>query len=142
MSKGFNKVILQGNLTKDPEVMSSQQSGTKFARFTMAIGESWKDKNSGEKKEHTEFVNCSAFGALADVAERYLAKGKPVLVEGKIKTTTQEKDGQKRYFTGVSVSGITLLGRKSDGNGGSTTGQDDFDFADFDQNGPDVGIPF
>lgn len=161
MSRGFNRVILQGNLTKDPEVRVSQQYGTKFANFTIAIGESWKDKKTGEKREHTEFVNCSASGGVADVIERYLSKGKPVLVEGKFKTTTYEKDGHKLYYSFCSVSGITLLGRKPDGESEGaraetqTQGksachpvpstefpQDDPDFSEFDHDGPDEDIPF
>lgn len=162
MSRGFNRVILQGNLTKDPEVRVSQQYGTKFANFTVAIGKSWKDKKTGEKREHTEYVNCSASGFWADQAERYLSKGKPVLVEGEFKTTTYEKNGQKFYPSVCSVSGITFLGRKSDGESEGTRAetqgkseghqapagqasqddQGDFDFSEFDNDGPPVDIPF
>ena len=162
MSRGFNRIILQGNITKDPEIRVSQQYGTKFANFTVAIGESWKDKKTGEKREHTEFVNCSASGIWADVAERYLSKGKPVLVEGKFKTTTYEKDGQRIYYSFCSVSGITLLGRKSGGENEGAKVEDrsksngyqspadkfpqddqgDFDFSQLDDDGSDVDVPF
>lgn len=112
-----NKVILIGNLGADPDVRTFD-SGDKVANLSIATSERWKDKNTGERKEKTEWHRVSVFGALANVCEKYLKKGSKVYIEGKIETRTWEQDGQKKYSTEVIVRGfggtMTMLDGKSD----------------------------
>lgn len=108
-----NKWIGIGNLGKDPEVRS-MPNGKSVASFSIACSESWKDKATGEKKESTEWVNCTAFEKLADIIGQYLKKGKQVYVEGRLKTEKYEKDGQTKYSTKVVVSDMKMLGSKGE----------------------------
>lgn len=124
MSRGFNKVILMGNLTRDPEVRvtATQQ---KVAKFTLAVGREWKDRNTGEKRSEADFIPCQAWGPLADVVERYVFKGKPLLVSGRISVRKyQDKSGADRWSTDVIVEDLTLLasGSHGDSSGGSYGG--------------------
>ncbi|MEM7548336.1 MAG: single-stranded DNA-binding protein [Bacteroidota bacterium] len=116
---GVNKVILVGNLGKDPEVRHLE-SGATVANFTLATSETYKDRNSGERVTQTEWHNIVLWRGLADVAEKYLRKGSQVYVEGKIKTRSwEDKDGNTRYTTEVVGDNMTMLGGKSsDGGGG------------------------
>ena len=109
-----NKVILIGNLGKDPEVRYLEGGITKV-NFPLATSESYKDK-SGNKIEHTEWHNIILWRGLAEVAEKYLKKGNSVFIEGKIKTRTwEDKDGIKRYSTEIIADNMTLLGGKQSG---------------------------
>ena len=120
MARGFNKVILMGNLTRDPEMRYTADRRA-CARFTVAVNNTWKDK-SGEKQESVDFINIVVFGPMAESCEKYLSKGRPVLVEGRLHTSSYEaKDGTgKRYSTDVIASGVTFLGGgKGEGNGSS-----------------------
>ncbi len=111
-----NKVILIGNLGKDPEVRHLEGGVTKVS-FPLATSESYKDK-SGNKIEHTEWHNIILWRGLAEVAEKYLKKGNSVFIEGKIKTRTwEDKDGNKRYSTEIIADNMTLLGGKESGEG-------------------------
>lgn len=114
MSHSLNRVTLIGNLTGAPESRSTQ-GGTEMANFTVACNESWKDKNTGEKKESAEFIRCVAFGPLAEIVSKYAGKGDKILVEGKFTTRKwQDKDGQDRWSTEVTINAgngkIVLLG--------------------------------
>ena len=101
MARGVNKVILVGNLGKDPEVRYSP-NGSAVANCTLATTESWKDKTSGEKQEKTEWHRVVFFGRLAEIAGEYLKKGSQVFVEGRLQTRKwQDKDGQDRYTTEI-----------------------------------------
>jgi single-strand DNA-binding protein len=112
-----NKVILVGNLGKDPE-MRFLPSGEAIANFSLATSETWKDKNTGEKKEATEWHRCSAFGKLADIIGQYVKKGSSIYVEGSLKTRKwQDKDGSDRYTTEIKVDQMKMLGSKGDGGG-------------------------
>ena len=112
----LNKVQAIGNLGKDPEV--KQTASGAVVNFTVAVNESWKDKNSGEKVEKTEWINCSAFGKLAEIIGQYLQKGSSVYVEGKLRTRKwQNKEGQDQYTTEVIVDTMQMLGGKADGGG-------------------------
>lgn len=119
MSGSLNKVTLIGNLGKDPEIRSFQNGG-RAANFSIATGESWKDKESGEKKERTEWHRVSILSdGLVGVAEKYLKKGAKVYVEGKLETRKwTDRDGVERYSTEVVLrpySGeLILLDRKDD----------------------------
>ncbi len=98
MSGSVNKVILIGNLGQDPEIVTGQNG--KFATLSIATSESWRDKNSGERKEVTDWHRVKIFNEnLVEVAEKYLKKGSKVYIEGKQKTRKYEKDGQTHYAT-------------------------------------------
>jgi single-strand DNA-binding protein len=113
---GVNKVILVGHLGRDPEVKTIE-SGVKVARFSLATTETYKDK-SGERKDVTEWHNIVVWRNLADIAERFLTKGKLIYVEGKLRTRSWDDNGAKRYATEVIADNFTMLGSKSDGGGG------------------------
>jgi single-strand DNA-binding protein len=119
---GINKVILIGNLGKDPEV-KYMPSGDAVANITLATSESWIDKSSGEKKEKTEWHRVVFFGKLAEVVGQYLKKGSKVYVEGKLQTRKwQGQDGQDRYTTEVVVQGFNGVMQMLDGRGGDSGG--------------------
>ena len=113
---GINKVILVGNLGKDPEVRYLE-GGTAVANFTLATSETFKDRNSGERKTNTEWHNVVVWRGLAEIAEKFLKKGMQVYVEGKLRTRQwQDKDGNNRYTTEVVADTLQMLGRKDDNN--------------------------
>lgn len=111
----INKVILVGNVGKDPEVRTFD-SGNKVANFPLATSEKYTNK-SGEKVENTEWHNIAVFGKLADIVEKYVVKGQQLYIEGKIKTRSWEKDGEKKYMTEIVLMGfndsLQMLGTKS-----------------------------
>jgi single-strand DNA-binding protein len=115
-----NKVILVGNLGKDPEVRYAP-SGDAFANITLATTRSWKDKTSGEKKEETEWHRIIFNGRLAEIAGEYLKKGRSVYVEGRLRTRKwQDKEGQERYTTEIVADQMQMLGsREGMGGGGA-----------------------
>jgi len=114
---GINKVILVGNVGRDPEV-KSLPSGTRLATFSLATTDRrFKDENG---QPRTEWHNIVAWAGLADVVERFVTKGKQLYIEGQIRTRSYEQDGQKKYFTEIHVSEMELLGSRgssSDGDG-------------------------
>lgn len=106
----INKVILIGNLGKDPEVRY-MPSGEAVTNITLATTDTWKDKSSGEKKEATEWHRVAFFGRLAEIAGQYLKKGRQVYIEGALRTRKwQDKDGQDRYTTEIVASEMKMLG--------------------------------
>jgi len=108
-----NKVILIGNVTRDPAIKTTE-SGKKIAMFTIATNRYFKDAN-GENKSEAEFHNCVTWGALAERVEKFLKKGKLVYAEGRLKTRVIEKeDGNKIYKTEIVVSNLIFLNKKSD----------------------------
>lgn len=114
---GVNKVILIGNVGKDPEIRYFKD-GNGVAVFSLATSENWKDK-SGEKQERTEWHNVEVFGKTAEVIRDYVTKGKPLYIEGQIRTEEwEDKDGNKRKTTKIRVAGpnsrVVLLGSKGD----------------------------
>jgi single-strand DNA-binding protein len=111
-----NKVILIGNLGKDPEVRY-MPSGRAVANVTLATSESWKDKNSGEKQERTEWHNVVFYSPLAEIAGQYLRKGSQVFVEGCLQTRKwQDKNGQDRYTTEIIANEMKMLGGRKEGD--------------------------
>jgi single-strand DNA-binding protein len=122
MAGSVNKVILVGNLGKDPEIRTVQD-GTKIVNLTLATSETWNDKASGERKEKTEWHRVVIFNdRVGDVAERYLKKGAKVYVEGSLQTRKwTDKEGQERYTTEVVISRfkgeLTMLDTRSGGGG-------------------------
>ena len=137
MAKSVNKVILVGNLGKDPELKHTG-SGTAVATMTVATNERYKDK-SGEWQDRTEWHNVVLWQRLAEIAAEYLKKGRSVYVEGRLQTRAwEDKQGQKRYTTEIVASDLVLLGgggRGDEGGGRSSARGSDFDqssHADFD----------
>lgn len=112
---GVNKVILIGNLGKDPEVRHLD-NGASVANFSIATTETYKDRNSGERVDQTEWHNIVLWRGLAEVAEKYLKKGDSVYIEGKLRTRSWEKDGVTRYTTEVVGDQMTMLGGKKSGD--------------------------
>lgn len=115
---GINKVILIGNLGRDPEVMTFD-NGVKKASFSLATTESYKNRE-GNRVEQTEWHNIVLWRGLAEVAEKYLQKGSQVYVEGKLKTRSYEQDGIKKYVTEIFGDNMTMLGRREGGNNGES----------------------
>ena len=114
---GLNKVMLIGNLGRDPELRYTQ-NGQAVANFTLATNESWNNK-SGEREERTEWHRIVVWGKQAEVARDYLAKGRQLFVEGRIQTREwEDKEGQKRFTTEVIASNFVMLGRRDGGDGG------------------------
>lgn len=140
----MNKVILSGNLTRDPEVRYSQ-SGTAYARTGIAVNRPFSSKNS-DGQSSTDFFNLAIFGKQAEFAGRYLKKGSSVILEGRIENDNYEgKDGIKRYSVNIMVEHIEFAGskRRNDGNDGNPVngnggGNDDYDGG----NEPEVDVPF
>ena len=112
MSRGVNKVILVGNLGQKPE-MRYTATQTAVANLSIATTESWKDKESGENRDKTEWHRVVFFGNLAEIAEKYLDRGSSVYVEGKIQTRKwQDKDGNDKWTTEVLGNQLTMLGSR------------------------------
>jgi len=122
MARGVNKVILVGNLGRDPE-MKYTASGAAIANITVATSESWNDKQTGEKVEKTEWHRIVAFQRLAEIMGEYLRKGSQVYIEGKLQTRKwQDQNGQDRYTTEVVANDMQMLGARG-GEGGGGRGQ-------------------
>ena len=117
MARGINKVILVGNLGKDPEVRYTA-NGAAIANITIATSESWRDKTSGEKQEKTEWHRVVFFSRLAEIVGEYLRKGSQVYVEGRLQTRKwQDQSGQDRYTTEIVANEMQMLGGRGDGGG-------------------------
>ena len=107
---GVNKVILVGNLGKDPEVRHLE-SGVMVANFPLATTESYRDRNTGERRQVTEWHNVVLWRGLAEISEKYLKKGNQVYIEGKLRTRSwQDQEGNTRYTTEVIADNMTMLG--------------------------------
>jgi single-strand DNA-binding protein len=117
MSNDLNSCSFIGRLAADPE-SKFLPSGDQVTNFRIAVG--WKTK----EKEGCEWINCVAFSKLAEICGKYLVKGKQVFVNGRFKTRTWEKDGQKHYATEIAVNDMQMLGSKSDGSGSGNSGGD------------------
>lgn len=118
---GINKVIIVGNLGKDPEIKSMPNGGA-VCNITVATSETWKDKNTGDKQEKTEWHRIVMFRKLAEIAGEYLKKGAQVYIEGKLQTRKwQDQQGQDRYTTEIVADQMQMLGGR--GNGGSQSSQ-------------------
>lgn len=112
-----NKVILVGNLGKDPETRYTA-SGEAMCNFSLATTESWKDKSSGERKEATEWHRVSFFGKIAEIASQYLQKGSQVYIEGSLRTRKYtDKDGVEKYSTEIRGDEMKMLGSRPEGGG-------------------------
>jgi len=120
-SRGVNKVILVGNLGNDPEVRY-MPNGNAVANVSLATSDSWKDKNTGEQQERTEWHRVIFFNRLAEIVEQYVKKGSKLYVEGRLQTRSWEQDGVKRYTTEIVASEMQML----DSRGGAGVGDNSF----------------
>ena len=122
MARGVNKVIIIGNLGADPETRA-MPSGSSVANLRIATTESWRDKQSGEQQERTEWHRVALFGRLAEVAAEYLRKGSQVYIEGSLRTRKwQDKQGNERYSTEIVANDMQMLGGRGGGGGGGGGG--------------------
>lgn len=134
--RGINKVIIVGNTGRDPETRYLP-SGTAITNISVATSESRTDKQTGEKVEKTEWHRVVAFGKLAEIIGQYVKKGTPVYIEGKLSTSSYDKDGQKHYSTQVVADVMQMLGGRPEGSeqekparestGGGARGTNDFE---------------
>jgi single-strand DNA-binding protein len=144
----INKVILVGNVGKDPEV-KHLDSETSVANFPLATSEFYTNKN-GEKVENTEWHNIVCWRRLATLAENYIRKGTQVYIEGKIRTRNYEQDGVKKYITEIYADTIQLLGKKGESNQveagkiqqPTTVGEPPVDQGQYSNGSPDDDLPF
>lgn len=119
MARGVNKVILIGHLGADPETRA-MPSGSSVANLRIATTESWRDKQSGEQQERTEWHRVALFGRLAEIASEYLKKGSQVYIEGSLRTRKwQDKQGNERYSTEIVGNEMQMLGGRGGGGGGA-----------------------
>ena len=119
MARGVNKVIIVGNLGGDPETRY-MPSGAAVTNLTVATNESWKDKQTGEQKERTEWHKVAMFNRLAEIAAEYLRKGSQVYIEGKLRTRKwQDQNGQDRWTTEIIADEMQMLGGRGGAGGGS-----------------------
>ncbi len=144
MARGINKVIIIGNVGGDPETRY-MPSGSAVTNLTVATNESWKDKQTGEQKERTEWHKVAAFGRLAEIMAEYLRKGSQVYIEGKLRTRKwQDKDGNDRWTTEIVADEMQMLGGRG-GAGSAAMNQDPGPASAPAQPGPDDfddDIPF
>jgi len=126
-----NKVILVGRLGKDPE-MKYIDGGTGCCKFSIATDETWKDKNSGEKQQKTEWHNIVVWRKLAEICGQYLKKGSLVYIEGKMQTRSWKKDGAKHHSTEIVADEMRMLGSKPDSQSASAAAGSDTRITDED----------
>ncbi len=140
---GINKAILIGNLGSDPEVRYTP-SGVAVANFNIATSEEWNDKDTGEKKERTEWHRIVAWRKLGEICGEYLSKGQQVYVEGRIQTNAwEDKEGNKRYTTEIVANTVQFLGRRDTANTARSQDPPVADFSGAPTQGPDDDdIPF
>jgi len=139
MAGGVNKVILIGNLGRDPEVRSTA-SGIAQATFSIATSERWDDKDSGEKRERTEWHKIVAWRRLAEICGSYLKKGSQVYIEGKLQTRKwTDQDNNERYTTEIIAQNLQILGSPSQQGGGYSQ---NFSLPEEPSDVPDDDIPF
>jgi len=122
MARGVNKVILVGNLGNDPET-KYMPSGDAVTNLSVATSESWKDKQTGEQKDRTEWHRVAMFGRLAEIAAEYLRKGSQVYIEGKIRTRKwQDQQGNDKYTTEIIANEMQMLGGRSGAGAPASSG--------------------
>src|SRR5210317_1440981 len=139
MARGINKVIIVGNVGQDPETRY-MPSGSAVTNFKVATNESWKDKQTGEQKDRTEWHRVAMFNRLAEIAAEYLRKGSQVYIEGKLRTRKwQGQDGQDRYTTEIIADEMQMLG--GSGGGGSAPMSSDSGPGGGSSGGPPQGPP-
>jgi single-strand DNA-binding protein len=140
---GINKVILIGRLGSDPEVRYTP-SGVAVANFNIATSEEWKDKDSGEKRERTEWHRIVAWRKLGEICGEYLSKGKQVYIEGRLQTRDwEDRDGNKRYTTEIVANDVQFLGARDSSESAKPRSTSSTDYQGMPAQGPaDDDIPF
>lgn len=118
MARGFNKVVLMGNLTRDPELRTIP-SGQQVASFSLAVNRTWNNAN-GEKQEAVDYIDCNAWGKPAEIITQYMTKGSAILVSGRLQQRTWEQEGQKRSKVEVVVEDFNFVGGGGSSDGGGS----------------------
>jgi single-strand DNA-binding protein len=118
-SRGINKVILVGNVGQDPETRYMPNGGA-VTNISLATSETWKDKNTGEQQERTEWHRVVFYQRLAEIVAEYVRKGSKIYVEGRLQTRSWEQDGVKRYSTEIIANDMQMLDSRSSGDGGGS----------------------
>jgi len=120
MARGFNKVVLMGNLTRDPELRSIP-SGQQVASFSLAVNRTWKNAN-GEQQEAVDYIDCNAWGKPGEIITQYMKKGSAILVSGRLQQRQWEQEGQKRSKVEIVVEDFNFVGGNDSGSGGGNSG--------------------
>jgi single-strand DNA-binding protein len=118
-SRGINKVILVGNVGQDPETRY-MPNGNAVTNITLATSETWKDKNTGEQQERTEWHRVTFYQRLAEIVAEYVKKGSKLYIEGRLQTRSWEQDGIKRYATDIIANEMQMLDSRGSGGGGGS----------------------
>ncbi len=121
MAKGFNKVVLMGNLTRDPELRTTP-NGQSVASFSLAVNRSWRGAD-GQQQEAVDFIDCTAWGKPAEIINQYVQKGRALLVSGRLQYRSWEQEGQKRSKVEVVVEDFNFIGSQSDSGYSTPQGQ-------------------
>ena len=138
-SRGVNKAIIVGNVGSDPDIRT-MPNGNQVVNLSIATSDEWKDKNTGEKKEKTEWHRCVFFNKIADIAAQYVNKGSKICVEGRLQTRSYEQDGVKKYSTEIVVNDMQMLDSKNTNSNNEVKEASNNDIAKFDSFDDD--IPF
>ena len=138
-SRGVNKAIIVGNVGSDPDIRT-MPNGNQVVNLSIATSDEWKDKNTGDKKEKTEWHRCVFFNKIADIAAKYVNKGSKIYVEGRLQTRSYEQDGVKKYSTEIVVNDMQMLDSKNTNSNNEVKEASNNDIAKFDSFDDD--IPF
>lgn len=144
---GVNKVIVIGNLGADPELKQTQ-GGTPVCRLSVATTRTWKNNQTNERQQETEWHRVTVWGKTAEHCEKYLSKGRQVYVEGRLRTSSYEKDGQKHYSTEIVAEQVQFLGGRGDNQGDENGGNNGNENRgggspdNYESGDPDDDIPF
>jgi single-strand DNA-binding protein len=124
MARGFNKVVLMGNLTRDPELRSIP-SGQQVASFSLAVNRTWKNAN-GEQQEAVDYIDCNAWGKPGEIITQYMKKGSAILVSGRLQQRQWEQEGQKRSKVEIVVEDFNFVGGPNDGGSSNSSGDGNY----------------
>ena len=138
-SRGVNKAIIVGNVGSDPDIRT-MPNGNQVVNLSIATSDEWKDKNTGDKKEKTEWHRCVFFNKIADIAAQYVNKGSKLYIEGRLQTRSYEQDGVKKYSTEIVVNDMQMLDSKNTNSNNEVKEASNNDIAKFDSFDDD--IPF
>ena len=119
MARGFNKVVLMGNLTRDPELRSTP-NGQQVAGFSLAVNRTWRNAD-GEQQEAVDYIDCNAWGKAGEIISQYMQKGRAILVSGRLQQRSWEQDGQKRSKVEVVVEDFNFVGGGDAPSGGNSS---------------------
>ena len=130
-SRGVNKAIIVGNVGSDPDIRT-MPNGNQVVNLSIATSDEWKDKNTGEKKEKTEWHRCVFFNKIADIAAQYVNKGSKLYIEGRLQTRSYEQNGVKKYSTEIVVNDMQMLDSKNTNSNNEVKEASNNDIAKFD----------